>query len=83
MVRLIYEIAVVDLRWPRGTRAPLGAKILSISCSFWENMAKLYVSARATPPPRELAPPPRGNPGSATKLNIICDHKVQKSVHTD
>ena len=49
MVRLIYEIAVVDLRGARGTRAPLGAQILSISCSFWENMAKLYVSARPTP----------------------------------
>ena len=36
-----------------------GVQILSISCSFWENLAKLYVGA-----PRGLAPPPRGNPGS-------------------
>ena len=43
--------------------APLGAQILSISCSFWENLAKSYVGA---PPPGELAPPPQGNPGSAT-----------------
>ena len=44
------------------TRAPPGVQILSISCSFWENLAKSYVGA----PPGELAPPPRGNPGSAT-----------------
>ena len=45
-------------------RPPLGAQILSISCSFWENLAKSYVGA----PPGELAPPPRGNPGSATGI---------------
>ena len=39
-----------------------GVQILSISCSFWENLAKSYVGA----PPPELAPPPRENPGSAT-----------------
>ena len=43
-------------------RAPPGVQILSISCSFWEHLAKSYVDA----PPGELAPPPRGNPGSAT-----------------
>ena len=26
-------------------RPPLGAQILSISCSFWENLAKSYVGA--------------------------------------
>ena len=41
---------------------PPGVQILSISCSFWEILAKSYVGA----PPGELAPPPRGNPGSAT-----------------
>ena len=41
---------------------PLGAQILSISCSFWEKLAKSYVGAS----PGELAAPPRGNPGSAT-----------------
>ena len=46
----------------RDPRPPLGAQILSISCSFWENVAESYVGA----PPGELAPPPRGNPGSAT-----------------
>ena len=35
-----------------------GDQILSISCSFWENLAKLYVGA---PPPN-----PRGNHRSAT-----------------
>ena len=39
---------------------PRGAQILSISCSFWEFLAKSYVGA--PPPPGELVPPPRGNP---------------------
>ena len=47
----------------RGMLAPSGVQILSISCSFWENFAKSYVGA-----PRELAPPPRGNPGFATEI---------------
>ena len=34
---------VADLRGAQGT--PPGAQILSISCSFWENLAKLYVGA--------------------------------------
>ena len=37
--------AVADLRGAQGTRAPLGVQILSISCSFWENLAKLYFGA--------------------------------------
>ena len=52
--------AVADLKGARGTPAPLGVQILSISCSFWENLAKLFVG------PPGLAPPPRGNPASAT-----------------
>ena len=36
--------AVADLRGREGRTLP-GAQILSISCSFWENMAKLYVGA--------------------------------------
>ena len=36
--------AVADLRGARMTRpAPLGVQILSISCSFWENLANSYV----------------------------------------
>ena len=37
--------SVADPRGAPGMRAPLGVQILSISCSFWENMAKSYVSA--------------------------------------
>ena len=44
----------------------LHSKIL---CSFWENLAKSYVGA----PPGELAPPPQGNPGSATDHIGIAD----------
>ena len=48
---------------------PLGAQILSISCSFWEFLAKSYVGA----PPGELVPPPLENPGSATALyTVLC-----------
>ena len=46
---------------------PPGAQILSISCTFRENMAKSYVGA-PPPPPGELALPPRGNPESATVI---------------
>ena len=47
-----------------GTRDadPPGAQILSISCSFWENMAKSYVCTS----PRGVGAPPRGNPRSAS-----------------
>ena len=43
---------------------PHGAQILSISCSFWENLPKSYIDVS----PGGLAPPPQGNPGSATGL---------------
>ena len=46
---------------------PLGVQILSISCSFGENLAKSYVGGL----PGGLAPPSRGNPGSATELPLI------------
>ena len=52
--------------------APLGVQILSISCSFWEILVKSYVG---TPPSGDLAPPPRGNPGTATADNFsLIDH---------
>ena len=38
--------SVADLRGAQGMRPPLGIQILSISCSFWENLAKSYVGAR-------------------------------------
>ena len=47
--------------------APPRSKFLSISCSFWEILAKSYVGAPL--PTGELAPPPRGNPGSTTDLS--------------
>ena len=56
-------------KWARGTRPPPPRlQILSISCNFSENMAKSYVGA---PLPGELAPPPRGNHGSATVKVVI------------
>ena len=58
-----HKSAVADLHSKiLDARPALGAQILSISCSCWENLAKSYVGA----PPGELAPPPRGNPRSAT-----------------
>ena len=54
---------------------PPGAQILSISCSFWENLAKTYVGA-----PGELAPPPRGNPGSATGMDQSLRQKPTKGL---
>ena len=54
-VMLIFDAT----QWRCGPSRPLGVQILSISCSFWENLAKSYVGT----PPRELAPPTRGNPG--------------------
>ena len=63
-IQLNFFKSLADLR--AGARdahpPPPGAQILSISCSFWENLAKSYVGT----PPGELAPPPLGNPGSAT-----------------
>ena len=60
--------------WIRGARGahpppppPPGAQILSISCSFRENLAKSYVGA--PPPPGSWRPPPRDNPGSAAGVN--------------
>ena len=49
--------------------APLWVQILSISCSFWEILAKSYVGAPPPPHLGGLAPPPRGNPRSATINN--------------
>ena len=60
-ILLQWRIYIVKF-WTRAP--PPGVQILSISCSFWEILAKSYVGA----PPGELAPPPRGNPRSATVL---------------
>ena len=42
---------------------PLGVEISFNFIQFQENLAKSYVGA-----PGELAPPPRGNAGSATEM---------------
>ena len=69
---------MADLRGVQGTCAsPLGVQILSISCGFWEILAKSYVGA----PHGELAPPPQGNPGSTTDLDLYVDENcIDKSV---
>ena len=46
----------------RDARPPLGVQILSISCSFRENLA-------CSRPPWRVHAPPRENPGSATGLD--------------
>ena len=47
------KLSVADLRGARGTPLP-GVQILSISCIFWENLAKSYVGA---PLPRGIGAP--------------------------
>ena len=47
----------------RDARPPLGVQILSISCSFRENLA-------CSRPPWRVHAPPRENPGSATEKVI-------------
>ena len=44
----------------QGRAPPLGAQILSFSCSFQQKVEKII-------PLWELAPPPQENPGSATE----------------
>ena len=51
--KLKYEYAVAP-------PPPPGAQILSISCSFWENLAKSYV---------DPSPPPPGGVGSAADMD--------------
>ena len=47
----------------RDARPPLGVQILSISCSFRENLA-------CSRPPWRVHAPPRENPGSATAVVV-------------
>ena len=59
----LYCYTVMDLKRVRGTSPPWGQiQILSISCSFWEILAKSHVGA-----PRGVLAT-RGNPGSATGI---------------
>ena len=56
---------LADLRGGAGDAPPpMGAKISSFSCSFRRKLTKII----GWRPPQELAPPPRGNPGSATAI---------------
>ena len=61
-----WDLAVSDLRGGGGGREgctpPPGGPNSFNFMQFLGNLAKSYVGA----PPGELAPPPRGNPGSAT-----------------
>ena len=59
------QYPVADLGGVPPVCAPLRPKLFSISCSFSQNLAKLYVGT----PPRGLAPPPTGNPGSAPGID--------------
>ena len=73
-------IAVADLRGGRKGRAPPPppAQILSISCIFWENLAKLYVGAPPSgswrPLLGEILDPP---------LHRMCSQKRQYVRHFD
>ena len=63
---------VADLGGAQGARAPpLGTQILSISCSFQENLAKLYVGA-----------PPWENPGSAAANQFLLFIHLQNYANT-
>ena len=58
------EYAVADLRGARGTQAPWGPN----SFNFMHFLGKFGKFVCWRPHPRELVPPPRGNPGSA----LVC-----------
>ena len=59
--------AVADLGGHEGRAPPHPrVQILSISCSFW----KFWLNHLLVPP-KGLAPPPQGNPGSVTILECI------------
>ena len=60
-----WKYAVADLHSKiLDARPQPQVQILSISCSFWENLQNRMLA----PLPGELAPPPRGNPGFATAM---------------
>ena len=59
---LLLSISVTGLH-SKILDVPPRVQILSISCRFWENLAKSYVGT-----PGGLVPPPRGNPGSASGI---------------
>ena len=60
-----FQNTVADLGDAPGAPPSPRSKIFSISCSFSQNLAKIYMLAL---PPPTLAPPPTGNPGSAPEI---------------
>ena len=64
---------VADLRGAQGTRAPPGGPN---SFNFMQFLGK-FDKFLCWRPPGELAPPPRGNPGSAT-VTYSVDHRFQQ-----
>ena len=60
----------------QGTRAPPGGQNFFI---FMQFSAKIYKIIGWRPPPRELAPPPRGNPRSAT-ASFPCSMKLKEKL---
>ena len=53
--------------WREGCAPPLvGSKFFQFHAVIWGNLAKSYVGG----PPGGLAPPSRGNPGSATASDL-------------
>ena len=72
-VRLVTWFTVADLHSKVLEPPPAQSKFFQFHAVFGKNLAKSYVGA---PPPRPfpdggLAPPPRGNPGSATGLDKL------------
>ena len=66
---LLTEKASKALNGSKGAppaRALLRTKIFFISCSFWENLANLYIGISPG-----LAPPPTGNSGSAPEGDAL------------
>ena len=59
--------SVADLREAHLPRAPSGPNFLHFQVVFGKN----WPNNRLAPPPLELAPPPLGNPGSATEGNTV------------
>ena len=58
----LFMLPVADLRGDRGDAPPPGPKFFQFHAVF----GKIGQNRMLAPPPEELAPPPRGNPGSAT-----------------
>ena len=56
--------------WTRAPPPPRGSKFFQFHAVF----GKFWRNRMLAPPPGELAPPPRGNPRSATEHALQCNH---------